>query len=223
MSHVISWFQCLLSDSTCAATLRVSAGAREVEAERRRHDEGRTRERLDVAQQRRMQRGDHAEEDERDYSANEDDNDAHAETLKEEPATQRVDDRTPAQRDDDEASARAELAAFAAGDRERMASRYHRGALLAEPMAGDVRWDVEELRVGAAEAVAEARWRGHDFGYDGVSSNPGGGGGGGGGGESFVDDILAAPGDASRFSSRGEAVQVELSWTLSLKAPGFNP
>ena len=52
-------------------------------------------------------------------------------------------------------AARAELAEFAAGDRERMASRYHRGALLSEPMTGDSEWDVEEVRSGLAEAAAE--------------------------------------------------------------------
>ena len=173
-----------------ANRLRVSAGPEEVEAERRRH----------LEEHGGGGRSFHDEEDGGDYSNHNHSTSAvdvdvetadtpayAAETASENVETaaetsetfeQRKvqDERTPAQREKDEAAARAELASFAAGDRERMASRYNRGALLAEPMAGDVRWDVEELRAAAAEAAAEARWRGRDFGYRGASSTPGDGG-----------------------------------------------
>jgi hypothetical protein len=87
-----------------------------------------------------------------------------------------TDARTPGQLNADKIAARDELATFAAGDKERMAGRYHRGALLAEPMAGDAAWDEEEARAGAREAAAEARWHGGGFEYKGTSSSHSGGG-----------------------------------------------
>ena len=61
-------------------------------------------------------------------------------TITIEPVIEVKDLRTPLEMRADVEAARTELVSYAAGDRERAAGRYHRGAQLAEPMAGDAEW-----------------------------------------------------------------------------------